>query len=674
MPGQEVSRASPQYQRMLEKLNNDVELYKLHVKHYHMSPAQFRRRTSMLGLPGEIYDKYDRIVKGCRVCSTSVPTPPRARIAGLRASSFGDLIFVDHEEIKFGTKAYLALVIIDGASNLLWATALTNLEAPETLGAFRQWTEENNCVPKGIVGDQAFFTPQFMSYYKFHGITPYPCGPRTPWPNRAETAVRLFKRTWSIMAKALADEGYAERVTVRQAVKKVAWARNCQLTVSGYSPLEIATGRRPPDLFDVETSTPEQLSANPPEEDRTTLDLQRIAMRAHQEARQSIDLRKDLARRVMPSDGPYQKGDRVFVWHKDESKKKSEGVWVRGTVISQEGAMVLVEVHRSVLRVNQSKVRRDGDPWHDVAIPLKPAEPRGSSSEEVCDDARRRSSQEEALERIGDRLLEQASSRFCYEHEICFRSLTSGQSDFVEITPQLTGLTACTCHSGLVASEPVLFGEWSAKKIQSSIESAWQVILAARPNHIIIHPVIPAQWTKKAANAFWPFCAEVSRWQDDRGDGHFVTIMYPAYSGFWLSQSSRSLKWRRSMTFCTFKNKGEQQHGEISFLTNAPEGSLDRLESLGEGYSSEETLDPRFAVLLSQCLLSNHRSDLRQGFLFEDIFEDFEDGTLVRYVCDQNVTQRHYRFFPHQKSIQCSPVTQEESCRSLCSLLHRSIL
>ena len=395
----------------------------------------------------------------------------------------------------------------------LWATALTNLEAPETLGAFRQWTDENNCVPKGIVGDQAFFTPQFMSYYKFHGITPYPCGPRTP----AETAVRLSKRTWSIMAKALADEGYAERVTVRQAVKKVAWARNCQLTVSGYSPLEIATGRRPPDLFHVETSTPEQLSANPPEEDRTTLDLQRIAMRAHQEARQSFDLRKDLARRVMPSDGPYQKGDRVFVWHKDESKKKSEGVWVRGTVISQEGAMVLVEVHRSVLRVNQSKVRRDGNPWHDVAIPL--------SSEEVRDDAPRRSSQEEALERIGDRLLEQASSRFCYEHEICFHSLTSGKSDFVEITPQLTGLTACTCHSGLVASEPVLFGEWSAKRIQSSIESAWQVILAAEPNHIIIHPVIPAQWTKKAANAFWHFCAEVSRWQDDRGDGYFVTIL-----------------------------------------------------------------------------------------------------------------------------------------------------
>ena len=251
LPGQEVSRASPAYQRMLEKLRSDVELYKLHVKHYHMSPAQFRRRTSMLGLPGEIYDRYDRIVKSCKVCSTSVPSPPRARIAGLRASTFGDLIFVDHAEINYGMNSYLVLLVIDGATNLLWATALTSLDAPETLGAFRLWIDENNCTPKGIVGDQAFFTDPFMDFYRFHGISPYPCGPRTPWPNRAETAVRLFKRAWVHMAKALTEEGYV-----------------CQLTVSGYSPLEIATGRRPPDLFDVETSTPEQLSADPPEEDR----------------------------------------------------------------------------------------------------------------------------------------------------------------------------------------------------------------------------------------------------------------------------------------------------------------------------------------------------------------------------------------------------------------------
>ena len=126
--------------------------------------------------------------------------------------------------------------------------------------------------------------------------------------------------------------------------------------------LSFGDGRRPPDLFDVETSTPEQLSADPSDEDRTTLDLQRIAMRAHQEGRQSLDLHKDLARRVMPSDGPYVKGDRVFVWHKDESKKKSEGPWIRGLVVSQEGAMVRVEVHHAVLLFNQSETR-----WRSLA-------------------------------------------------------------------------------------------------------------------------------------------------------------------------------------------------------------------------------------------------------------------------------------------------------------------
>jgi len=115
----------------------------------------------------------------------------------------------------------------------------------------------------------------------------------------------------------------------------------------------------------------------------------------------------------------------------------------KGIVVSQEGAMVLVEVHRAVLRVNQSKVRRDHDPWHDVAIPLKGDDSRGSSAEEVRDDgAVRRSSQEEALDRMGDKILERASSGYCYEHEICYHSLTSGKSDFVEIAPHLIGLTA----------------------------------------------------------------------------------------------------------------------------------------------------------------------------------------------------------------------------------------
>ena len=85
---------------------------------------------------------------------------------------------------------------------------------------------------------------------------------------------------------------------------------------------------------------------------------------------------------------------------------------------------------------------------------------------------------------------------------------------------------------------------------------------------------------------------------------------------------------RNSMSFVTFEHQGEQPHGELCFLFKWPEGSFDRLGSLAERYDSSTIFDPRFTVLSSQCVTGHRRSDLRQGFLFEDIFEDFDDGPL----------------------------------------------
>ena len=374
LPGGEVRAMTPAYRKMLRKLEDSVELYKLDVKHYHMSPTQFRRSTSMLGLPDSVYQKYEDMYNKCRVCSTSIAPPPRARVSGIRATNFGDVIFVDHAEIQLRMKSkYVVLLVLHGASNLLWTTAQSSLRNKETIQALRLWTDENDCMPKAVVGDEAFFQEDFLTYYRTHGIKECPCGPRTPWPNRAESAVRLFKRQWQIMSKNLEDDRF-RGVTVREAVKRTVWARNIQLTVSGCSPLEIATGRRPPDLLDIETSDPAQLSVDPLPEDRTQQELQRLALKARQEARQSADLRHDMARRTMPSDGPYKPGDKVFVWTSPVSANSIASAWkkerwVRGTVISQEGAMVNVHVDSTVMRVNQSKIRRDHDEWHDVAVP-----------------------------------------------------------------------------------------------------------------------------------------------------------------------------------------------------------------------------------------------------------------------------------------------------------------
>jgi hypothetical protein len=166
-----------------------------------MTPAQFRKRTSELALPEEVYKKFEQVVKTCKTCSDAAPAPSRSRITGIRASNFGDLIFVDHAEIGHLGQKYLVLLILDGATNLLWARPQRDLKAEETLEGFREWIEHHNCSPKALVGDMAFMGPVYQTFYRFHNIRTIPTGPRTPWPNRAETAVRLFKRTFEILSR-----------------------------------------------------------------------------------------------------------------------------------------------------------------------------------------------------------------------------------------------------------------------------------------------------------------------------------------------------------------------------------------------------------------------------------------------------------------------------------------
>ena len=182
-----------------------------------------------------------------KTCTTSVACvvlplhpPPRARVSGNRASNFGDVILADHAEIQLRKSKYVVLLVLDGASNLLWATAQSSLNNKEPIQALRLCGDENNCMPKAVVGDEAFFPEDFLTYYRTHGIKECPCGSRTPWPNRAESAVRLFKRQWQIMSKNLEDDRF-RGVTIREAVKRTVWARSTQLTASGYSPLETAT-------------------------------------------------------------------------------------------------------------------------------------------------------------------------------------------------------------------------------------------------------------------------------------------------------------------------------------------------------------------------------------------------------------------------------------------------
>ena len=250
---EDPSLIKPALQRIHSKLSNKAELLKLHLKHYHMTSKQFRQRTSNLQIPKEIYDKYDEIIKSCEHCQKAMPQPARSRVSGMRATNFGDLVFIDHGEITVKGAIYAFLLILDAATNLLQAYACKTLEDVEAREQVREYMDNLQVIPKAICGDSKFMSKDWLSFYRTNGTKWYPCGPHTPWPNRAESAVRLFKKQLTILiSAALADPILAETITAKQLVRQAAYARNISLTYGGVTPLELAFGRRPPDICDVE--------------------------------------------------------------------------------------------------------------------------------------------------------------------------------------------------------------------------------------------------------------------------------------------------------------------------------------------------------------------------------------------------------------------------------------
>ena len=77
----------------------------------------------------------------------------------------------------------------------------------------------------------------------------------------------LFKKQYLLLVNFTKEDPVAKAQSYAQLVRLTVWARNNQLTISGKTPLELAFGRRPPDLLDAEGENPEQLTRDPLEAD-----------------------------------------------------------------------------------------------------------------------------------------------------------------------------------------------------------------------------------------------------------------------------------------------------------------------------------------------------------------------------------------------------------------------
>ena len=74
----------------------------------------------------------------------------------------------------------------------------------------------------------------------------------------------------------------------------------------------MALGRRTPDILDIENTLPSQLTVEPTQQQKKSDVIQAGALKSHTQARQRVDIRRDLIAKLRPSDGPFEPGQGIW--------------------------------------------------------------------------------------------------------------------------------------------------------------------------------------------------------------------------------------------------------------------------------------------------------------------------------------------------------------------------
>ena len=83
-----------------------------------------------------------------------------------------------------------------------------------------------HCTLKTLCADTAFQSTELQDLCSSFVIEPFSTGPYTPWPNRAEAAVRVFKATLSDLCAQLGSSLELKRVVVRELLRTTSVVRN----------------------------------------------------------------------------------------------------------------------------------------------------------------------------------------------------------------------------------------------------------------------------------------------------------------------------------------------------------------------------------------------------------------------------------------------------------------
>ena len=107
---------------IVHKLSDERNLRDLHLKHYHMSTAQFKKRTTHSDIPGNVCDLDQHVVKTCpfwNSIKTETRKISRDRTPGRRI--WRPHLFWTMDRQKIGDKTFGFLIVVGAATSHLTA-------------------------------------------------------------------------------------------------------------------------------------------------------------------------------------------------------------------------------------------------------------------------------------------------------------------------------------------------------------------------------------------------------------------------------------------------------------------------------------------------------------------------------------------------------------------------
>ena len=85
-------------------------------------------------------------------------------MSGFRADNFGDIVFIDHADVKIRCEIYTVFIVVEGATTFVTAFAPRANDIHETVQCLMNWMDTFHCIPQSICADMDFQSTKVQNF------------------------------------------------------------------------------------------------------------------------------------------------------------------------------------------------------------------------------------------------------------------------------------------------------------------------------------------------------------------------------------------------------------------------------------------------------------------------------------------------------------------------------